>query len=86
MEYGAAAQALSQQMLSQQGASGMASLQAAHSVTGPNMQLGGGSSDPPEEEADEDGAAADEAGNQLVSHQEERLHDLVRPSCLHCHS
>ncbi|BDA41383.1 hypothetical protein COCOBI_02-1630 [Coccomyxa sp. Obi] len=70
-------QALSQQMLSQQGASATASLQAAQSVTGPHMQLGGASLDAPAEEADEDDAAADEAGGQLVSHQEERLHDLI---------
>ena len=82
---GAAAQALSQQMLSQQGASATASLQAAHSVRGPSVQFGGGSPGSPAEEADEDGAADDEAGGHLVSHQEERLHDLVRPSCAHCH-
>ncbi len=65
-------------MLDQQGASAMGPLQAAQSVTGPNMQLGSGSPDPPADEADKDGGPADEASGQLVSHQVERLHDLVR--------
>ncbi|KAK9908908.1 hypothetical protein WJX75_004528 [Coccomyxa subellipsoidea] len=66
-----------QQALTQQMAPDNPSLLAAQSVTGPGLQLPVDRTGSPAEGTDEDGPAADEEEKHLLSHQQERLHDLV---------
>jgi hypothetical protein len=67
-----------QQALTQQMAPDNPSLLAAQSVTGPGLQLPVDRTGSPAEGTDEDGPAADEEEKHLLSHQQERLHDLAR--------